>query len=102
MVERILVPLVLVMIAAAAIYAFANHPSLGVTGASVSNQISCTDTDNGDPYTAGVTISEIYPDGRAQDTCVGNDLLEYYCSGGEPEIRAVSCSNSCVAGACRN
>ena len=101
MVEKVLVPLAVVMMAAAAIYAFSAHPSAGITGAAVAGgEYDCVDSDNNDPFTAGIIVSDIYPEGFAKDTCVGNDLLEYYCSGSDPAVRAVSCPRGCIADAC--
>ncbi|MAG16003.1 hypothetical protein CMO88_02995, partial [Candidatus Woesearchaeota archaeon] len=60
----------------------------------------CSDTDNNNPSVAGITSSEIYANGYSEDTCVGNDLLEFYCGSNGPDVRAVNCINGCFAGAC--
>ena len=101
MAEKILAPLVVVMMAAAVIYAFSAHPSAGITGAAVTTgEYGCVDSDNNNPFVAGITASDVYPEGFAKDTCVGNDLLEYYCSGSDPDLRTVTCANGCMADAC--
>ena len=105
MIEKIAAPLVVVMMAVAGIYAFSAHPSGGITGAIIAtgqdNSYDCFDTDGDDQYTAGITASDFYPEGFAKDSCVGNDVLEYYCTEDGPAVRGVSCTYGCFAEACR-
>jgi len=94
---------VIAMMVLAGLYAFdVYYDAAGVTGFVVNSavEIDCSDSDGGDSYAAGVTSSSIYPDGYAEDVCVGNDLLEFYCGGNGPDVRAVSCPKGCFAGAC--
>ncbi len=101
--ERKLVPWVVLMMVVAGIYAFDNYYNAGgITGFAVNSAqgASCSETDNNNPNVPGITTSEIYASGQAEDTCVGDDLLEFYCSEKGPDIRAVSCVNGCFAGAC--
>jgi len=103
MVERTLVSLVLVMMVVAGLHAFDNYYDAGgVTGYAVNTALGydCSDTDNNNPSVAGITSSEIYANGYSEDTCVGNDLLEFYCGSNGPDVRAVNCINGCFAGAC--
>lgn len=103
MVEKKLVPLVVLMMAIAGIYAFdLYYDAGGVTGFVVNSAqgTSCSETDGNNPDVTGVTTSDVYAAGQSEDVCVGNDLLEFYCSENEPDVRAVSCQNGCFAGAC--
>lgn len=104
MAERTLVPLVVLMMALAGIYAFDSYYSAaGVTGYAVNSAAGiydCSDTDSNNPYVAGITSSGIYANGYAEDVCVGSDLLEFYCSSSGPTVRGVRCSSGCFAGAC--
>ncbi len=100
MVEKKLVPWVALMMAIAGIYAFdLYYDAGGVTGFVVNSAqgVSCSETDGNNPSVAGVTS---YGSGQAEDACVGNDLLEFYCSESGADVRAVSCQNGCFAGAC--
>ena len=104
MVERSLVTWVVLMMAVGGLYAFDSYNDAGgVTGLVVntaSGSVDCTDSDNNNQYVAGVTSSSLYDRGYAEDSCVGNDLLEYYCSEDGPSVRGVSCLRGCSAGAC--
>lgn len=105
MAERWLVPLVVMMMGISGLYAFDQfYGAAGpTTGFAVNTQMAaatCSDSDSNDPKVPGVTISEIYESGAADDTCVGSDLLEYYCTETGPDVRKVSCRNGCSFGAC--
>lgn len=104
MAEKWLVPLVVLMMGIGVLYAFDEYyAASGPTGFVVntaSGQSICSDTDNNDPGTVGVTISDIYEGGQAQDTCVGSDLLEYYCGPDGADVRVVNCQRGCSFGAC--
>jgi hypothetical protein len=101
--ERKLKIWVVLMMAIAGMYAFDTYYDAGgVTGLVVNTAsgADCRDSDNHDPYAAGITTSSIYPNGYAEDACVGNDLLEFYCSGSGPDAVGVRCPKGCFAGAC--
>jgi len=103
MVEKKLKIWVIAMMVVAGIYGFDTYfDAAGVTGYVVNSAISsdCTDSDNNDIYATGITSSEIYANGYAEDTCAGDDLLEFYCSSKGPDVRAVHCNYGCFAGAC--
>jgi len=107
MAERTLVPLVVFMMAIAGLVAFDSYYSAaGLTGYAintantVSKSVDCSDSDNNNHLVAGLTYSSIYESGYQEDVCVGNDLLEYYCDGSGPNVRAVSCFFGCTEGAC--
>ncbi len=100
MVEKKLVPLVVLMMLVAGIYAFDQYYDAGgVTGLAVNSAqgAPCSETDGNNPKVAGITS---YDSLQAEDACAGNDLLESYCSENGPDVRAVSCWNGCLAGAC--
>ena len=101
--ERNLKVMVVAMMIVAGIYAFdLYYDAAGITGLVVNTAagVGCSDADNNDPYSAGLASSSIYAEGYIEDTCVGNDLLEFYCSGEGPDVRAVRCPKGCFAGAC--
>ena len=99
--ERALKVGVVLMMVFAGLYGFdLYYESGGVTGYVVNTAVDCSDADNNNPYVAGVTSSSIYEDGYEEDTCVGDDLLEYYCAANGPDVRAVHCSRGCTAGTC--
>ena len=100
--ERKLIPFVVLMMALAGLFAFDNYyAAAGVTGAVVhAGAYSCSDTDNGDPYGQGITSSELYEDGFTQDRCVGDDLLEFYCTDDGPDVAIINCPRGCSEGAC--
>ncbi len=100
MVEKKLAPLVVLMMLVAGIYAFDQYYDAGgVTGFAVNSAqgASCSETDGNNPRVAGITS---YDSLQTEDACVGNELLEFYCSEKGPDVRAVSCRNGCFAGAC--
>ncbi len=100
MVEKKLVPLVVLMMMIAGIYAFdLYYDAGGVTGFAVNSAqgAPCSETDGNNPKVAGITSYDLF---QTEDACVGNDLLEFYCSEKGPDVRAVSCLNGCFAGAC--
>lgn len=105
MVERKLKIAVIAMMIIAGIYAFDDfYKAGGITGYAVnsaSGRVDCSDTDNGNPFMAGITDSTAYPDGYRTDKCYGNELLEYYCTETGPDARAVNCPNGCIDGACK-
>ncbi len=104
MAERYLIPLVVLMMGITGLYAFDSyHNASGPTGFVVntaSGEVACSDADGNDASVVGVTSSEIYERGFAEDTCVGSDLLEYYCNDNGPDIRIVNCPRGCSYGAC--
>ncbi|MBI2664917.1 hypothetical protein HYX10_06280 [Candidatus Woesearchaeota archaeon] len=100
MVENSLKFGVIAMMLIAGIHAFDTYYEAGgATGYAVAG-VDCNDADGGNPNIAGFTESSIYSNGFAADTCVGDDLLEFYCSGKGPDVRAVKCAKGCYAGAC--
>lgn len=101
MAERWAVPLVVLMMGISGLYAFDEYFGAGgPTGLVVNTVQACSDTDNNNPEVAGVTISDAYENGAADDRCVGSDLLEFYCTEPGPDVRKVSCRNGCSFGAC--
>lgn len=104
MVERTLVPLVIGMMVIAGLYGFDQYyENAGISGNVVYNADSvgdCRDTDNGDIYVTGVAISE-FADLEETDRCVGDDLIEYYCSDHGFDTAVVTCRDGCDAGSCR-
>jgi len=74
--EKKLVPWVVLMMALGLLYAFDNYyDASGVTGRIINSAAGiydCSDADNNEARIAGVTTSDIYEDGYAEDTCVGN------------------------------
>ncbi len=98
--ERKLVPWVVLMMVVAGLYAFDQYYDAGgVTGFAVNSAqgAPCSETDSNNPGVPGVTS---YGSGELKDACVGDDLLEFYCSEKGPDVRAISCANGCFAGAC--
>ena|SRR3989338_7925924 len=94
--EKYLVPMVLIMMAAAMLYAADTYnANAGITGLAVAE--ACSDSDSNDAYALGITISENF---EKEDLCAGNDLLEFYCTQDGPSVRAVHCQNGCMNGAC--
>ena len=105
MVERRLKIAVIAMMIIAGIYAFDDfYKASGITGYTVntaSGKQPCSDTDDGNPFIAGITDSPIYSKGYETDKCYGNELLEFYCTETGADARAVNCPNGCVDGACK-
>lgn len=83
--------------------------SNSVTGLAISentlNQqnVGCYDSDNRNYYLQGTTYASLYKangEGPKQDACSGDDVIEYYCVFGEPEVEFYTCLNGCSNGAC--
>ena len=104
MAERVLGPVVVMMLLVAGIYGFdVYNQNGGITGFVVNTEQAppCSETDsNDDPSTRGTVSSPIYEGGQETDRCVGDDLLEFYCGENGPEVRGVTCQFGCFEGAC--
>ncbi len=73
-------------------------------GACVNSQATCTDSDGGKNYLVKGYVRT--PSISGSDFCLGNDLLEYSCVGGNSQSEQVSCEkqfgtgSTCKDGAC--
>jgi hypothetical protein len=98
--ERMMIPVVVIMMALAMLFAFDNYSTAGISGYATASGIDCSDSDGNNDLVSGVTSSSIYANGYEQDRCVGDDLLEFYCGQNGPDVRIVNCYFGCSAGAC--
>ncbi len=112
--EQKLKVLTFIMIAIGALYAFdgLSHGAFSansITGFVISEQqlaqqdVSCYDSNNRDYSRQGTTYAKLFAansEQPKQDTCQGNTLIEYYCTGSEPEVEFYECPSSCNNGAC--
>jgi len=105
MVERRLKIAVMAMMLLAGLYAFdLYYGAAGITGYTINsaaNIYDCSESDDNIATIAGITTSDLYESGYAEDTCVGDTLLEYFCTDKGPDVRIVNCPTGCFAGACQ-